>query len=654
MTITALKLVTGYYLGVGTPSITSAVTAQITAGWTPVGAPQLTDTYGQCAQTMVQTSQPGATAYKAVVATVPTPPDATWDPLGSAVWVDTTTWLQVYTKGNQYVVPVSLTTQIAGILGISNGGTGANNAASARDNLQTSYHNTTPLSGVDLNTLQGTSEGNYRATTGASLALNYPEATGGILNVFQISTPGTTGCLQFYTTFTGGRTYVRSFAASWTPWVALTRATDIIPVTNGGTGATDAATARSNLGIGTIGTLNTVSLTSNVSGILPLANGGTGASNAASARANLGVGTIGTLNTVTLTTDVSGVLPLANGGTGANNAATARANLGVGTIGTLNTVSLTTNVTGTLPITNGGTGSSTAAGARSNLGVGTIGTLNSVDLTTNVSNLLPIVNGGTGANNATSARSNLGIGTIGTLNTINLTTNVTGSLPIANGGTGASNATSARNNLGLGTAATMNFAPTLDNVMLVGYFNIGTPRIRGVGKGESGFFGDDGNAGYTPQAGSGIVLGYDPARRLEIFTGNSGNLFVRNIVANEWNVSPATVPWVQMQSVAPSDIHIKHINGDLDVEQSLGNINALEFKSFYYLKDKDQTPRRGVIAQQAETVDPEYVHNDEGVGMMTLDANPLLMDALAAIKALTIRCENLQAQVDALKTSSNS
>nr|UVX62907.1 MAG: chaperone of endosialidase [Bacteriophage sp.] len=614
MTITALKLVTGYYLGVGTPSIASAVTAQIASGWVPVGAPQLTDTYGQCAQTMVQTTQPGATAYTAVVATVPTPPDATWDPLGAAVWVDTTTWLQVYTKGNQYVAPISLTTQIAGILGITNGGTGASNAAGARDNLQARYHNTTPLGAVDLNTLQGTSEGNYRFTTGPSLALNFPEAVGGILNVFQISAAGTTGCLQFYTTYTAGKTYVRSFSTVWTSWVALVKASDIIPIAQGGTGAQDAANARSNLGIGTIGTLSTV----------------------------------------TLTSDVSGILPLVNGGTGANNAATARANLGVGTIGTLNIVSLTTNVTGTLPVANGGTGSTTAAGARSNLGVGTIGTLNTVSLTTNVTGTLPVANGGTGATDATTARTNLGVGTIGTLNSVDLTTNVTGLLPLVNGGTGANNATTARTNLGLGTAATKNFAPSLDNVMLVGYYNLGTPRIGGIGLGESGFFGGDGAATYLPQAGSGVTIGYGPDRRQQIFTGTSSNLFVRNIGSSSWDVSPATVPWVQMQSVAPSDINIKHINGDLDVEQSLSNINALEFKNFYYLKDEDQTPRRGVIAQQAQEVDPEYVHDAEGVGMMTLDANPLLMDALAAIKALTVRCENLQAQVDTLKTSSNS
>ena len=49
-----------------------------------------------------------------------------------------------------------------------------------------------------------------------------------------------------------------------------------VPVANGGTGATTAAGARNNLGLG------------NTSGALPVANGGTGATTAANARTNLG------------------------------------------------------------------------------------------------------------------------------------------------------------------------------------------------------------------------------------------------------------------------------------------------------------------------------------------------------------------------------
>jgi len=132
-----------------------------------------------------------------------------------------------------------------------------------------------------------------------------------------------------------------------------------VAVSNGGTGGTDQATARTGLGLGTLATLSTVTLTTNVTGALPVANGGTGGTDQATARTGLGLGTLATLSTVTLTTDVTGSLPVANGGTGGTTQATARTGLGLGTLSTLSTVTLTTDVTGILPIANGGTGSST-------------------------------------------------------------------------------------------------------------------------------------------------------------------------------------------------------------------------------------------------------------------------------------------------------
>lgn len=82
-----------------------------------------------------------------------------------------------------------------------------------------------------------------------------------------------------------------------------------VPIISGGTGASDAAAARVNLGLGSVSTLDNV----------PINSGGTGATNAADARTNLGLGSLSTLDSV----------PIQNGGTGATSAESARENLDV-------------------------------------------------------------------------------------------------------------------------------------------------------------------------------------------------------------------------------------------------------------------------------------------------------------------------------------
>ncbi len=227
---------------------------------------------------------------------------------------------------------------------------------------------------------------------------------------------------------------------------------------------------------------------------------------------------------------------------------------------------------------------------------------------------------------------------------------LTTALSISQGGTGAKNAADARTNLGLGSAATKDVGANTGNVLGVGYFGFGTPTINVLGSTESGFYGiDSSGTAWAPQAGSGIVCGYDPARRQQIFTGSSGNLFVRNLSASAMNTSSSTIPWTQMQAVGTSDINFKKDITELDTEIALANIDAMEFVSFRYKDDDSEAVRRGVIAQQVEKIDPQYVHSAEGVGKMTLDLNPLLMDALAAIKALNTMVVELRGEVDELK-----
>lgn len=153
------------------------------------------------------------------------------------------------------------------------------------------------------------------------------------------------------------------------------------------------------------------------SGLLPLSrgvletlsmlNGGTGASNASVARTNLGLGSLATASSIVLTTDTTGTLSVASGGTNASNATDARTNLGLGSIATLSSIVLPTNTSGTLSVAQGGTGASSGTGAYTNLGQMSASNISgSISLLTQ-SGLLP---GATGISGLIST-ANLGTGT---------------------------------------------------------------------------------------------------------------------------------------------------------------------------------------------------------------------------------------------------
>lgn len=227
---------------------------------------------------------------------------------------------------------------------------------------------------------------------------------------------------------------------------------------DGGTGASTAAGARAALQLGNIAIMNTSNVAftggtasdlvitggtiSGLSSPLPVASGGTGANTAATARTNLGLGSISTqnANAVTITGGtIAGIAPLAvaDGGTGAGDQIAARNNLGLGSMATQNAsaVGITGGTLDNITVLN-------ASGV--NITSGTI---------TGITDLA-VGDGGTGASNPTDARANLGAAASAT--TITLGNGLSG------GGNLASNMTIAfaSDSNGRGTRYVSTAAPT--------------------------------------------------------------------------------------------------------------------------------------------------------------------------------------------------
>ncbi len=235
----------------------------------------------------------------------------------------------------------------------------------------------------------------------------------------------------------------------------------------------------------------------------------------------------------------------------------------------------------------------------------------------------------------------------------NMATKSGGAVPVNQGGTGSTSASGARANLGLGSSATKDVGTAAGNVMQVGAFGVGGPALQissWRATEGSGFYQGD---SYAPTATtySGVKALIRDGVQFAI-VGRASRAFIQT------NEGGSAEGWREITTTAVSDLSLKSDVEYGDGSESLANISAMKPVTFRFTRDKSGHQRRGLIAQDLEQIDPQYIRrvngaiNEDGSlrEILTLDTNPLLMDALVVLKLLIDKDNQRTSEIEALKS----
>jgi hypothetical protein len=309
--------------------------------------------------------------------------------------------------------PVDVSSMVTGVLGISNGGTSGANATDARSSLGAAASGTN----TDITNLSHTAGLQVGSPTGGAQGVGTLNATGLFINGVAV---GTGAGSVTSVSGSGGSTGLTLTGGPITSSGTLTLG-GTLGVGYGGTGATTAATARSNLGAAASGTNTDIAKLDYASGVyLSTATGGA-----------QGVGTINATGLF-----VNGVAVGVSGGS-VSSVAMSGGSTGLTFSGGPITTSGTFTAGGTLVTGNGGTGLTTFTSG------GAMYATSTSALTTGT---LPTTAGGTALTSFTSG------GAVYATSTSALTT---GTLPVASGGTGQTSYTNGQLLIGNTTGNTL-------------------------------------------------------------------------------------------------------------------------------------------------------------------------------------------------------